>query len=165
MNFVKEWLNRAEKEVGDENAVFRFFCLFIAFNYLYKEYKNVKRKDGKSRSNSEKEQINLLLDEAQKHIREFRPYEVLDADSEILKTPVKSVQNLRSGNTKEVISKEKLAQKDIKELFHSVYTVRCNLFHGSKVLNEERDKKLVAECSTILEYFLTKYNDSYELGE
>ena len=44
--FVKEWIDRGDKE---ENYIFKFFCYFVAFNWLYnqetdenKEYERVK---------------------------------------------------------------------------------------------------------------------------
>ena len=32
--FVKEWIDRGDKE---ENYIFKFFCYFVAFNWLYNQ--------------------------------------------------------------------------------------------------------------------------------
>ena len=46
-----------------------------------------------------------------------------------------------------------------KFLFLSIYQVRCNLFHGNKYMDGERDKRLVKEGATILKTFLNKWMD------
>ena len=47
-------------------------------------------------------------------------------------------------------------EKKILSLFNEIYTVRCNLFHGSKmpIENYERDYNLVAESAAVLELCL-----------
>ena len=162
MNFVKEWLVRAEKENSDDKAIFKFFCLFIAFNYLYKSYR---KKNRNNHYNSEFEQICDCVENARRCMDHFDPYSVLNGDSELLKTPVKYVRNIDDGHQQEKIDKSKLEAKDINELFHSIYIVRCNLFHGSKQYVEDRDKKLVKESCAVLEYFLSTYSANYCLGE
>lgn len=162
MNFVEEWLTRAKKETSDEKAIFKFFCLFIAFNYLYKSYR---KKNRNNHYNSEFEQICDCVENAKKCIDNFDPYGVLTDESEILKIPVKSVRNIDDGCLQSKIDKAKLDAKDVNELFHSIYIVRCNLFHGSKQYVEDRDKKLVKESCAVLEYFLSNYSANYCLGE
>ena len=49
---------------------------------------------------------------------------------------------------------EGLKKKDYRCLLMTLYRVRCNLFHGSKSLLNERDQQLVRASAVILEGFL-----------
>lgn len=49
---------------------------------------------------------------------------------------------------------EGLKKKDYRCLLMTLYRVRCNLFHGSKSLLNERDQQLVRASADILEGFL-----------
>jgi hypothetical protein len=39
---------------------------------------------------------------------------------------------------------------NFRELVFAVYQVRCNLFHGSKTISDQRDERLVALCADIV---------------
>lgn len=44
------------------------------------------------------------------------------------------------------------------QLLRTIYQVRCNLFHGSKSPDDQRDQELVETCNTILRQFITRTN-------
>ena len=57
-------------------------------------------------------------------------------------------------------------EKRIEALFMMIYTVRCNLFHGSKEASNPRDVRLVQRSGEILEIYLegTSARPSIEYG-
>lgn len=134
-DFISEWIKRAERE--ENGSVFQFVCYYIAFNHLY----NGEECCGGSNLNEL-----CLLKKCVGHILEtnnFAPYNNLSTDSELLK-------GVRSERLDRGTNKTKLQNKDVEELFTSIYYVRCNLFHGSKSMHSERNKKLVIESCKVL---------------
>ena len=128
--FVKEWISRANKEIA--GSVNQFVCLYIAFNHLYdaeqgtREIERIKKYGKKIYSQNN-----------------YNPYSVIDIKSELLKGVLSERTNMRTDT-------EKLTQQDIDELLTSLYYVRCNLFHGSKSMEDSRSVGLVKDCCTIL---------------
>lgn len=143
-DFVCEWIKRAEQE--KEGSVFQFVCYYIAFNHLYSGeiYNN-------GRSLKE-------LDSLKKYIwrimnaHKFNPYEKLLLDSELLNGVYSEKLNKRT-------SRIKLQNKDIEELFTSIYYVRCNLFHGSKSMCNDRNARLISDSCKVLCSLFNILND------
>lgn len=135
-SFVQEWLKRGNQE---SNYIFRFFCYYIAFNWLYNsrnerwEYERIKGYVKSKISGWNGYNPNTLL----KNAHEWRH----------------SVKSERSGKTKRYIINE---TDPVIKLFLSIYQVRCNLFHGSKSMGNERDAKLVMDGSIVLQDFLNR---------
>lgn len=129
--FVKEWVDRANKE--NAGSVNQFVSLYIAFNHLY-----------------DAEQESRELDRIKKYGKKilvqnnYNPYSVINTGSELLK----GVKSERGQNKR--TNAAVLAQQDIDELYTSLYYVRCNLFHGSKSMDDNRSVGLVNDCCSIL---------------
>lgn len=134
--FIKEWITRAEKEETD--STFQFVSYYIAFNHLYDGYafynghRNVK----------EVERVKRYISYTNEKYN-YDPFRVLDQASEILKGVKSELKQVRT-------SKRKLQDRDIEELFTSLYYVRCNLFHGSKSMDNSRSQGLISDCCRIL---------------
>lgn len=133
--FVKEWIKRAEQE--NEGSVFQFVSYYIAFNYLYNESASLD-----CGNLSEKKLLKkYIVSVAEKY--NFNPYKSLSADSELLKGVHQEKSNKETDKTK-------LQDEDIEELFTGIYYVRCNLFHGSKSMYNERNCRLISDSCKVL---------------
>ena len=82
---------------------------------------------------------------------DFDPYGQLPNDAEILKS-VKCAKNIKYS-----VSQTALDQKCAPTLYENIYHVRCNLFHGSKNMRSDRDKKLISESCVLLKYLLSSF--------
>lgn len=143
-DFISEWIKRAEQE--KEGSVFQFFCYYIAFNHLFNG--EIYNYQGKlSELSLLKKYIGRII-----KTHNLTPYETLSLDSELLKGVSSEKLNKRT-------SEIKLRDKDIKELFISIYYVRCNLFHGSKSMYSERNNKLVIDSCKVLRSLFNTLND------
>lgn len=140
MEFVKDWLNRANKE--RDNDIYRFFCYFIAFNFSYNE---------NCIEQSEYLRVRQYIHAVCKKFTDFDPYGQLPKDAEILKS-VKCAKNIKYS-----VSQTALDQKCAPTLYENIYHVRCNLFHGSKNMRSDRDKKLISESCVLLKYLLSSF--------
>lgn len=143
-DFVYEWTKRAGQE--ETGSLFQFVCYYIAFNHLYSGYIY---NDGRNLSEltSMKEYIKEVV-----NTHKFNPYEKLSSESELLK-------GVYSEKLNKVTSEIKLQNRNIEELFTSIYYVRCNLFHGSKSMHSERNKKLVLDSCKVLSSLFDVLND------
>lgn len=134
-DFVEEWIKRAEQE--NEGSVFQFVSYYIALNYLFDEGTSLD-----CGNLSEKELLKrYVVSIAEKY--NFNPYKSLSADSELLK-------GVCSEKTNRETDKTKLQDEDVEELFISIYYVRCNLFHGSKSMYNERNCRLISDSCKVL---------------
>lgn len=143
-NFIKEWVKRAEKE--ENGSLFQFVSYYIALNHIYNGFEC---DSGKKRSEI------CLLKKCIKQITstyKYNPYKELSAESELLK-------GVRSEKLNKETSIIKLKNKDIEELFTSIYYIRCNLFHGSKSMYNERNNKLVKDSCRVLRTLFAALND------
>lgn len=143
--FIREWIKRAEIE--EDGSVFQFVSYFIALNHIYNRFECA--------SDKRLSEI-CLLNRCIKHIAttyNYDPYKDLPVISELLK-------GVRSEKLNKQTSRIKLQNNDIKELFTSIYYVRCNLFHGSKTMYNDRNKKLIAESCKILRLLFDKLTEN-----
>lgn len=162
--FVPDWYERGRKE---KDPLYRFFCYYIAFAFLYDEFEINLQKNPKLESKiyfTEFEKISLFIENT------------LDKYGNNSKSPIKPFKNY---NPRSLITEEewedgvycgktgkkqkyenRIADKKydpILELFFYIYKVRCNLFHASKNLHNTRDKILIKDSAKVLEDFLERY--------
>lgn len=52
---------------------------------------------------------------------------------------------------------DRAARWEVVLIFHRIYQVRCNLFHGGKSVANSRDRKLVHESVLVMKKFLQSY--------
>jgi len=93
----------------------------------------------------------------------FDPCSKLCLESELVKDPVK---NLGKGRYQpNVIDLKDDGMKLVYDIFDNIYAIRCNLFHGDKVVqHRSRDLKLIEEASAILKDLLNAYM-VFQFGE
>ena len=140
-DFVKEWVERGKNE---KNYVYQFFCYFIAFNWLYNCESNAY-------------EYKRIAEYVKKQISKWNNYDPFLFLREDWKNPV---QDARTGKIKDYIIKEK---DKIIQLFLQIYQVRCNLFHGSKSMMNDRNRVLVEDSCKVLCDFLNRIiNDVWE---
>ena len=133
--FVKEWIDRGDKE---ENYIFKFFCYFVAFNWLYNQ---------ETDENKEYERVKAYVEKKISKWDDYHPFLSLNQE---WKWPVRDD---KKGDVKSYIKNE---EDDTVKLFLQIYQVRCNLFHGSKSMRTDRNKVLVEDSCKILHDFLIR---------
>lgn len=144
-NVLYEWYAEGLKRKDD--YFMRFINHWIALNWLYsKEY------EGNPRL-TEIEAIRAFCDN-QRYMQAFTNYNPFE-NEHVAVLKKQAIYDMRSGKlaTKTWI---KLKENDVKALFETLYRIRCNLFHGSKSLRNDRDIELVRASANILEGYLAE---------
>ncbi len=121
----QEWFGRAKNE---SDPYFKFMSIYVALNFLYN---NLDIQSERCRMKT------FLKEEAERYNYRFN----LSGESEFFKHPV---QDMKTTKTYPV------ENNNLNSLFDAIYTIRCNLFHGNKMLGNVRDKALVGESANIL---------------
>ncbi len=149
-NFITRWIERAERKEGHDPIDMgdKFISLWIAFNaWLKKEFVEAKTDHD-------------LIEE----VVGFRPIEDTFEDlkienGEFQKTLLilkkYSIKDMRHPDDK---SKQKNYNSSFESLIRSIYLIRCNLFHGTKNIEDDKtDKDLVSLAYKILLPLFKKY--------
>ena len=158
-SFIQRWKEFGEKE---KESVFRFFCYYTAFNFLYNRGKtrcvncdlcdNIVCLCKELQLHDDKCQVCNAIRNIIGEEQDFNPFEVLTPQSEIITQPVFRQRKVMYGDCSLV---------NIQALFLNIYQIRCNLYHGSKEMRGLRDKALVKEAADVLELFLNYVVDKY----
>lgn len=136
MDIAKEWIDRANREDDIYN---KFISAYIALNFLYEGFdidRHGKKFNERNRMSSYMMKLCRKLS--------IDPFEPTGCVSEYLNSPV---IDERSGNDARKWSTKKGHNIT---LFKAIYQVRCNLFHGNKLLSDERNQKLVREGADVI---------------
>lgn len=137
LSFVQGWYERGKNE---SDIVFKFVSYFVAFNFLY----------GGSNGSGDKAKMKGYVQTA---VSPLYPndtvFDLLTSDTEFYK------QGFTTPALRDRLVK--LENRTTLTLFCAIYQVRCNLFHGSKTMESERDQGLVTDGSKVLEDFLGKW--------
>ena len=151
--FAKDWFEQGNKETRD---IYRFFNYFIAFNWLY----NQSQKGGDEFTRIH-HFVKCFLE---KHDNVSLAKSFLIENSELYK----GVKNARTGKTTRDYKNNSLLKNEPANsylvIFYTIYNVRCNLFHGSKSMMNDRNKKLIKESCEILFNVLNTLYDESKLG-
>lgn len=147
INYALEWYRYGLNNQDD--AVFRFMMHWIAFNWLYSEY----------RYDPDTSEKDAIREYCRVHYRELSRFDAFstDAISVFLKEPVRDIVSgfVRSNGTRQFsLLRESEGLTRMTSLILTIYQVRCNLFHGSKSLRIERDLELVHASAAIMEGYL-----------
>ena len=140
-NYNKELVNQWIKEGKNTelSLFFRFFCFWIAFNHFITAKYQVSgdmellRRFNKEYNNHFKKLVNSN-EELREKIRKLRQ-----------QTPIYDTRP-ENRNVKIIIDDG----TDIKQVFDTIYQIRCNLIHGSKIFDADRDNILVQLAYEIL---------------
>lgn len=139
-DYAREWYNygRATKD-----PIVKFMMHWIAFNWLYRE----------CRQDDEKTNIELYCDEHYDRLSRYNPFVTTDIDAFDEGAIVdERTSEKQEGLYNGIFSRN--ARTRMRCLLLSIYQVRCNLFHGSKRLYLDRDKRLVESSANIMEKYL-----------
>ena len=172
--FLYQWMDLGAMVEGD---MYKFFCYFTVFNFLYNYYRdddcdNCNLKENQNEQCMALRGINTLPQRAigeqcmiYKTINsvlkdgEFNPFgDILTEESEIIKKPVRSMMK---GKLAKKVDYNDTSVLNIQKLFLNIYYVRCNLYHGSKAMDCGRDIALVKESAKVLEKFLKYVIEKY----
>ncbi|MBR5512788.1 MAG: hypothetical protein IKV85_02225 [Ruminococcus sp.] len=153
-----EWYKRGLKFKRDH--ITKFMMHWIAFNWLYSEYRKMNRNNNgkkKHNYNDEKECIEKYVNNKIMYLKKYNAYST-DAYDKIINREG-GIREGTNGDINDYVIeayrklKNRRNSSNVKYLFLIIYQIRCNLFHGSKSLNES-DVKLVEWASVILEGYL-----------
>ena len=139
-NIALEWYQYGLEKQDD--FFMRFMMHWIAFNWLYSEYydEDIKEHDAiESFCAINMKKLSQYDAFSSPFIEVFRNKPVGD------RTGVRKIHRDRCNL---------LNQKNITALFLTIYQVRCNLFHGSKSIHNQRDIELVSSSAEILGEYL-----------
>ena len=141
----------------------KFMALWIYFNHQYRVYAEYEDENSNIHSRSEREQISEWCSKNKTRLLKRMNRVFSSPFMEIfLESPVKEYKGHdKFEETKKVQSyytdlKSNNDENKIKALFQTLYTVRCNLFHGSKDTGDTNDVNLVRNSGEILELLLEK---------
>jgi len=152
-NFTHEWLIRSRRRESKVDDGDRFISLWIAFNGWMRGKYGENLNDGvlvsKTKQNNELEHTFHYLKENSSSFSKL-----LDELSSY------RVANMRNPNRE---SDTKHYNGTYQTLIETIYSIRCNLFHGRKNIEDnEKDYKLVVLANRILRRLFTEYLRKYE---
>ena len=149
-----------------EDDVARFMFFWISFNWLYNahEYQRYRPEffhPADYRGDpSERELILNCVDDLFERLKQYTPF----SKEEFQVFDTRAVQDEKSGRVRKIdfeLLHSDLEEERIRGMFLTLYQVRCNLFHGSKVLRSGRDDDLICSGAQILEgYLSTLFSDN-----
>ena len=133
----------------NDDAIVKFMMHWIAFNWLYSEYRRNSR-------SLESEAIKEFCKNKYEKLSRFDAFSS-PAIAIFLEQPVRDILNGRvtsEGKDRYWSLVHDSGLEQLTSLILTIYHVRCNLFHGSKSLKIDRDVELVRASSIILEGYL-----------
>jgi hypothetical protein len=139
LDIAKGWIDRENCEDDPDD---KFISAYIALNFLY-EGLDFNRSSEQTKKRNEREKMSLYMSKCCQELS-IDPFDATGCVSEYLKSPV---IDERLGHDAKKWSTQK---GDNGALFNAIYQVRCNLFHGNKLLSDERNQKLVEEGAAVI---------------
>ena len=148
------WYEYALK-TGDD-SIAKFMMHWIAFNWIYCN----------NQSGSERKQIERICETRYDDLRLYNPFNNPESVDVFIKAPVLDIR----GNNRKHENPRCPSQMDpwqlhetvcrgqglerVQCLLLTIYQVRCNLFHGSKRPDVERDQELVRSSAVIMQRYM-----------
>ena len=139
VDIAKGWIDRANCE---EDSYNKFISAYIALNFLYEGF-DFNRSGERTKKLKEREKMSLYMLKICQELS-IDPFCPIGCVSEYLKSPVID-ERLGHG-----AKKWSTQADDNMTLFRAIYQVRCNLFHGNKLLSDKRNQKLVEEGAAVI---------------
>ncbi len=136
-NVALEWYEYGLEKHDD--FFMRFMMHWIAFNWLYSE----------KQAGDERQKIKEFYRDNKAKFEKADAFSMPDIDV-FMECPI---FDSASGSRRDR-EYERIRRYDIEALLMSLYQVRCNLFHGSKCLHNDRDQRLVLASANILERYM-----------
>lgn len=142
-NYAYEWYAYGLESKKDD--IIKFAIHWIAFNWLYGDYGGRDERESiKAFCNSNEEVLSSFDAFSKPEIKLFLEQPVYDARGHCRKRSEEIYEKVTKGSGIEQIT----------NLLLTFYQVRCNLFHGQKILRCERDIALVENSSVLLQGYL-----------
>lgn len=148
--FVKKWLERSEKVDRSVDKGDNFIDLWISFNGWMKSKFGEKKRDGDLIDSVC--QLDEFID-IFNQIKNERPF-----SDDLLKLKGYTVKDMREPDNE---SRRREYDDSFESLIRTIYQIRCNLFHGRKNFEEDKnDFELVCLAYNILLPLFKKYLQS-----
>lgn len=153
----KIWIEYLESHFDECNDYFKFAMVWMSFNSYYaSRYSRIKR---------ELNQIIEFAKDNKSFYFSLKDNEFSDILMEFKDTgwlfnepgDRNCVANMRIGSNKKVYFKE--GNQSCEDFFKVVYQIRCNLFHGSKEVSDDGNKKLIKWAYKYLNIFWKGFLD------
>ena len=158
---LKSWYEYGIKT--NDPFFIKFMALWIYFNHQYRIYAEYEDKNSNICYRNERDQITCWC---QKNKNKLLKKMDKVFSSPFIKIFLNSPLKEYKGNDKFIATKKRkenhtnliygTEEEKIIALFQTLYTVRCNLFHGSKDTGDINDVNLVQNSGEILELLLEK---------
>lgn len=147
---IRHWYEKAQNEEG----VFdQFISLWISFNGFYAAGRGIKSESAQLSGivAGYKLLFSNIVAERHEIFDDFKKY--IDEK----KSNPEFIQDMRvtaSNQLEEKYKKRYINTRSLCEFIDCIYQIRCNLFHGSKALDDAQDEKLVTHAYKCLLVFL-----------
>ncbi len=156
---IRLWRDQAELHLNDRHPFEAFMCAWIAFNFFYvqiaiKNRDAIRRSLGQANYANESQQLDWLVRQSafdqifRKFVQENRNNCVEVIGLPVVNLLTKKKQPDGSNRTASLLS------LNCEEFFGVLRTIRHNLFHGGKGLDDLRDFDLCDKSSRVLTKFL-----------
>lgn len=169
---ISEWEEKARKEDDPFN---KYISIFIAYNIFYNLFKKTRdpEADLTYGDSSRAIEILLLIDDSRLFQLLRNDLSVYIAFIPIYRDEFWTKEDEAAGRAINVVLENAFEKEDKKTTMEMLlkwsYKVRCNLVHGEKNYNDEKQKKLLKMSSSLLEKVLQhaveSYRQFYVLGE
>ena len=148
MEIMQSWIDKGKLT---NNNFDKFICYWIAFNCYYANKTQI--------YGAERKMIHALKNDNEcvdmfKEIYKNGAYSHLFAKL-IEISPV--YENIPNSNK----NSSKLKKISFANIIETLYLVRCNLFHGSKAQEKDRDIEVIAAAAPILELIVEKFCSNF----
>jgi hypothetical protein len=151
--FTSEWLRRSRRKGKGLDVGDRFLCLWIGFNgWMRARY-------------GEDSNDRILLQGAKENTDLKLCFETLKSEGGSFVNRLRELQVYTVANMKypDDINRTRQYDGSLDSLLEVIYSIRCNLFHGRKNVQEDKkDYHLVNLAYYILRKLFTDYLNTYE---
>lgn len=174
---IKRWINYAFDNDRDNTVLEKFVYIWFAFNAYYGEYLYYRdRRNGAKKSRPESAAIKLSIRVYQEDEQDFLLVKAEDCFNSLKDLNVENVKfeyNLSEGdpeyreNTRYQNEREDVNSDNplywINGYLRIIYGVRCNLFHGSKHVYDEREFSIISYATECLCWLLFYFSHNSEI--
>ena len=151
--YVREWLQRSEREKAVVDIIDKFTCLWIAFNGWMKDKFGEELHDRK------------LLNKAKTYKNLKSVYNKLLKYDSYFKSNIEQMKYVRVVNMRNIndMNKDKVFDGSYESYLEIIYQTRCNLFHGRKdTTPSTKDHELIKFAYNTLNPLLKQYLDNID---
>jgi len=136
---ITNWVKISKQQLfGTNDVFFRFMSLWIGFNAFFTfKYGNIRDKE-KAQKFAKEQETGKRHQELLQNDRDYENSVAIIAEKGVTDSRRKKRYTISD-------------TKNFCQVMDCIYTIRCNLFHGSKLTDDLRDEKLVSASLDILD--------------